>query len=60
MDIKNVKIEFGTDQERRQALVDCTDIMWETILMATQNKGLIETFLLAKELHNRILGQMVK
>ena len=48
--------EFANDQERRQALVDCTDIMFNEMSKATQ--GSMERFLLAKTLHNEIVAQM--
>jgi len=50
--------EFKNDQERRQALVDCTDIMLKEMSKSTKDKMHIERFLLAKTLHNEILAQM--
>jgi hypothetical protein len=50
--------DYGTDQERRKALADCTDIMWEILSGVTSDEGTINRFLLAKDLHNKILGQM--
>ena len=51
---------FKSERERRQALVDCTDIMWEAMSEATHDKGLVERFLLAKSIHNDILSRMVE
>ena len=48
--------EFANDQERRQALVDCTDIMFTEMSKAAQ--GSMERFLLVKTLHNEIVAQM--
>lgn len=58
---RNIKIgEFTSDQERRQALVDCTDIMFNAMSEATSNQALIDRFVLAKTLHNKILSQMAE
>ena len=50
--------DYASDQERRQALIDCTNVMWEILSEVTNDKGMISKFLLAKDLHNKILSQM--
>lgn len=55
-----LKDEYETDQDKRMALVDCTDVMWEILSGVTSDMGTINRFLLAKDLHNKILSNMSK